>query len=76
LGINRENVNFHSFRHCIGDRLRKAGIAEDDRAALLGHEDEHITSSVYGQHGPGLKRLAAVVEAIEYPGLRLPTAAV
>ena len=40
LGINRKGVNFHSFRHCVGDRLRKAGVAEDDRAALLGHKDE------------------------------------
>ena len=45
LGIVRPSVNFHSFRHTVGDRLRKAGVPEDDRAALLGHEDEqnHIT---------------------------------
>jgi integrase len=60
--------------NCVGDRLRKAGIAEDDRAALLGHKDERITSRVYGHDGPGLKRLAGVVEAIQYEGLRLPTA--
>jgi integrase len=74
LGINRTGVNFHSFRHCIGDRLRKAGVAEDDRAAVIGHKDERITSRVYGPDGPGLNRLVGIVEAIEYPGLRLPKA--
>jgi integrase len=66
LGIVRSGVNFHSFRHTVGDRLRKAGVPEDDRAALLGHEDERITSRVYGHDGPGLHRLQAIVEKISY----------
>jgi integrase len=69
LGIVRPGVNFHSFRHTVGDRLRKAGVPEDDRAALLGHEDERITSRVYGHDGPGLHRLQAIVEKISYSGL-------
>jgi integrase len=74
LGLKRDRLCFHSFRHTVGDRLRKAGLPQDDRAALLGHTDEHITSRVYGHDGPGLKRLAAVVEAIEYEGLKLQPA--
>lgn len=66
LGIVRPGVNFHSFRHTVGDRLRKAGVPEDDRAALLGHEDERITSKVYGHDGPGLHRLAVIVDKISY----------
>jgi integrase len=66
LGIVRPGVNFHSFRHTVGDRLRKAGVPEDDRAALLGHEDERITSRVYGHDGPGLHRLQAIVEKVVY----------
>jgi integrase len=66
LGIVRPGVNFHSFRHTVGDRLRKAGVPEDDRAALLGHEDKRITSRVYGHDGPGLHRLQAIVEKIKY----------
>jgi integrase len=69
LGIVRPGVNFHSFRHTVGDRLRKAGVPEDDRAALLGHEDERITSRVYGHDGPGLHRLREIVEKISYSGL-------
>jgi integrase len=72
LGIVRPGVNFHSFRHTVGDRLRRAGIQESDIAALLGHEDERITSRVYGHNGPGLKRLREVVEQLTYKGLRQP----
>ena len=72
LGIGRPRVNFHSFRHTVGDRLRKAGVPEDDRAVLLGHEDERITSRVYGHDGPGLHRLQEIVEWLSYKGLRLP----
>ena len=44
----------------------RLGVPEDDRAALLGHEDERITSRVYGHDGPGLQRLRAIVEKISY----------
>jgi integrase len=68
LGIVRPGVNFHSFRHTVGDRLRKAGVQESDIAAVLGHEDERITSRVYGHDGPGLQRLREVVERLSYKG--------
>src|SRR5262245_59344713 len=70
LGIVRLGVNFHSFRHTVGDRLRRAGVQESDIAAVLGHEDERITSRVYGHNGPGLQRLQKVVERLRYRGLR------
>jgi integrase len=66
LGITRPKVNFHSFRHCVGDRLRKAGVAKDDRGFLLGHADVEIQNKVYGHDGPGLHRLQAIVEKISY----------
>jgi integrase len=68
LGITRPKVNFHSFRHCVGDRLRKAGVAKDDRGFLLGHADVEIQNKVYGHDGPGLHRLQAIVEKISYSG--------
>src|SRR5262245_48811652 len=67
LGIVRPGVNFHSFRHTVGDRLHRAGVQESDIAALLGHEDERITSRVH--KGPGLQRLQEVVERLSYKGL-------
>jgi integrase len=46
LGIVRKGVNFHSFRHTVGDRLRKAGVAKDDRGFLLGHADVEMQNKV------------------------------
>jgi integrase len=66
LGITRNGVNFHSFRHTVGDRLRKAGVAKDDRGFLLGHADVDIQNKVYGHSGPGLHRLREMVEKIAY----------
>jgi integrase len=71
LGIVRKGVNFHSFRHTVGDRLRKAGVAKDDRGFLLGHADVEIQNKVYGHDGPGLHRLQAIVGKIDYQGARL-----
>ena len=66
LGITRDRVAFHSFRHTVGDRLRKAGVQESDIAAVLGHEDQRITSKVYGHDGPGLHRLQVIIEKLSY----------
>jgi integrase len=70
LGVDRPGLNFHSFRHTVGDRLRKAGVPEDDRAALLGHEHPNLTSGTYGHNGPGLRRLKEIVERLDYGGWR------
>ncbi len=35
-----EAVRVHDFRHTFGQRLREAGVAEEDRALLLGHAVE------------------------------------
>jgi integrase len=32
-----ERVRVHDLRHTFGQRLRDAGVAEEDRALLLGH---------------------------------------
>src|ERR1019366_769401 len=41
----------HSFRHRAQDRLRAAGVPEDMRWALLGHEKRTVASS-YGKGFP------------------------
>jgi integrase len=65
LGMKRDGLCFHSFRHTVGQRLEAAGVSETDTARILGHA---IAGESYGTYssGPGLKRLAAVVEAISY----------
>jgi integrase len=66
LGIKRPGICFHSFRHTVAGRLEAAAVSQTDAARVLGHA---IAGESYGTYssGPGLKRLAAVVEAIEYP---------
>ncbi len=73
LGLKRERLVFHSFRHTVGGRLEAAGVSQTDAARVLGHNIPGMSYGVYST-GPGLKRLAAVVEAIEYPSLRIPSA--
>jgi integrase len=71
LGMKRDGLCFHSLRHTVAQRLEAAAVSQTDAARVTGHAIEGMTYGVYSS-GPGLKRLAAVVEAIEYEGLRLP----
>jgi integrase len=70
LGLKRERLCFHSFRHTVAERLEAAAVSQTDAARILGHTVSGMSYGVYSS-GPGLKRLAAVVESIEYPGLKL-----
>jgi integrase len=73
LGLKRDRLCFHSFRHTVAGRLEAAAVSDTDTARVLGHAVKGMSFGVYSS-GPGLKRLAAVVEEIEYPGLKIPAA--
>jgi len=51
IGITDPNKVPHSFRHRAQDRLRAAGVPEDMRWALLGHEKRTVASG-YGKGFP------------------------
>jgi integrase len=72
LGITRKGMklDFHSFRHTVSNVLDIAGVPEADIARILGHNIPGMSLGNYSAGGPGLKRVAGVVEQIEYPGLR------
>jgi integrase len=70
LGLKREGLVFHSFRHTVAGRLDAAGVPQSDAARILGHAVAGMSYGTYSQAGPGLKRVAAVVEQIAYEGLR------
>ena len=56
----------YSLRHTVVDRLRLAGIGEDEIGMLVGHDKPTMTGR-YGVEQPGtLKRRAELVEAISY----------
>ena len=62
LGLKRDRLCFHSFRHTVAGRLEAAAVSQTDAARVLGHTIAGMSYGVYSS-GPGLKRLAAVVEA-------------
>jgi integrase len=68
LGLKREGLCFHSFRHLVAGRLEEAAVSQTDAARVLGHAISGMSYGVYSS-GPGLKRLAAVVEEIRYEGI-------
>jgi integrase len=65
LGMKRDGLCFHSLRHTVAQRLEAAAVSQTDAARVLGHAIEGMSYGVYSS-GPGLKRLAAVVEEIRY----------
>jgi integrase len=69
-GVTRKRVSFHSFRKTVATALDRVGVPENDVNAVLGWSRGFGFDTYSG--GPGLKRLAAIVAKIEYPGLRLP----
>jgi integrase len=70
LKLKRAGVCFHSFRHTVTGKLDQAGVAQTDAARVLGHDIPEMTFGTYST-GPGLKRLAAVVEEIRYERVSL-----
>jgi integrase len=71
LGLKRKGLCFHSFRHTVGNLFDRLGVPQHDSARVTGHTVEGMTYGTYSHAGPGLKRVAAVVEEIKYDGLRL-----
>jgi integrase len=71
LGLKRDGLCFHSFRHTVAGRLEAAGVPQSDAARILGHAVTGESYGTYSKPGPGLIRVKDVVEQITYEGLRL-----
>jgi integrase len=69
LGIKRDGICFHSFRHTVAGKLEQASVSQTDAARVLGHAIAGMSYGVYSS-GPGLKRLAGIIEEIRYDGLK------
>jgi integrase len=69
-GVTRDRLSFHSFRKTVTTAFDRVGVPANDVNAVLGWSRGFGFDTYSG--GPGLKRLAAIVAKIEYPGLRLP----
>jgi hypothetical protein len=72
LGLKRDRLSLPVVP-AYGGRPARGGRGVADRCgtAARPHDRRHVLRRLYYSSGPGLKRLAAVVEAIEYEGLKL-----
>ena len=52
LGLKRDRLCFHSFRHTVAGRLEAAAVSQTDAARVLGHTIAGMSYGVYSS-GPG-----------------------
>ena len=72
-GVNRDRLVFHSFRKSFVRALQIAHVDINRAALVVGHE-EGFTYREYNPAGLDVKSLREVMEAVKYPGLKLPKA--
>ena len=60
-----ERKVFHSFRNTVATRLKYADVQEHGIAELLGHENDNITTGLYGGK-LDVEKLAEAVEHLDY----------
>ena len=70
-GVTRPKTALYSLRKNAVTALREAEVSQADAAAVIGHE-VGFTWEVYAPTGLTLKRKSEIVNAIDYPGLKLP----
>ena len=64
LGRNKKLV-FHSFRHTVANKLKKAGVEEAKVAAILGHSTGSMTFDRYGKPYTAVE-LQSVISELSY----------
>ncbi len=64
-GITESGKVFHSFRHTFIDHLKQKNVPIDKIAAMVGHEDQSMTSGRYGKQY-GAEVLLEVVSLVEF----------
>ncbi len=69
-GITEKGKVFHSFRHTFINHLKQKNVPIDKVAALVGHEDQSMTSGRYGKQY-SVEILLEVVKCVEFE-LELP----
>ncbi|MDX7954081.1 hypothetical protein P7D22_23375 [Lichenihabitans sp. Uapishka_5] len=70
LKLERENISLYSARHCMGDRLDDAGVAQRTRDRLMGHVPAGAKGR-YGRKRPADPQLAALLHSLETPAIKL-----
>lgn len=71
-GFENRQKAFHSFRKNVVSQLQAVGVPQHEVAELVGHETQGLTFGTYGK-GQGLRRMAEIVQLLDYPEVPLPT---
>jgi integrase len=53
VGVVRDSLTFHSFRHAVSEALDRAGVAESDASRILGHQIAGMSYGVQRRSGIG-----------------------
>jgi len=69
LGISDPLKVFHSFRKTVNNTLKQAGVGEEIRCQLMGHEHETTNSFVYGQVIPLDSLSTMTIPFLDFPFL-------
>lgn len=69
LNIQDGQKVFHSFRSTANDTLKQAGVAEETRCQMVGHEYGSVNSRNYSNQHSSKWLLENVIPKLAYPGL-------
>jgi integrase len=71
LGIIHPKKVFHSFRSTANNVLKKAGVEEEVRCQMVGHEYSSTNSANYSDHHTPKWLFESIIPKLEYPNLDL-----
>lgn len=66
LGMDRDGLVFHSFRHAMITNLLQSGVAEPLTKSIVGHAQEGVTQTVYFEKGYTVAQKQEALESISW----------
>jgi integrase len=66
IGLDRDGLVFHSFRHTFASALQQAGVQEATAALLMGHTHPNITFGRYGQKGMSPTDKLQIIASLDF----------
>ena len=71
LGLRDSLLVFHSFRSTVNNCLKHAGIDEEKRCQLIGHEHDNVNSAVYSTPFNAQYLQAEIMPKLDFPTIDL-----
>jgi integrase len=66
LGMKTRRIVFHSLRHSMNTRLYQADVPEPQVKAIIGHEQQGVSTGTYFKEGYRLAQLKAAIEKFDF----------